>query len=159
MCAVVVKNWMRGVLAVVLGGCWTLAAAEGVQALIDAGNRHWEAGELEQAATSYRSAIEQNPDSVDAHMKLAGLQIARQEYKAGVDTFQQAIGLNPDNANAFIGLAIGYLHMGNHPLAHAALEEALRIDPGKRDRIEPLMQQINARMASDPHGFAAPSGQ
>ncbi len=145
-------------LAVLLGGWWGTASAEEVRAWIDAGNRHWEAGDLDRAAASYRSAIEQDASSVDAHMKLAGLQIARQEYRAGVETFQQAISLNPDNANAFIGMAIGYLHLGDHALAYAALEEALRIEPDKRDRIEPLMQQIEARAPNGPHGFATPRG-
>ena len=156
MYGAVARQWGRLGLAALLGGWWALAAADGVQTLIDAGNRHWEAGDLDQAAASYRSAIEQDSGSVDAHMKLAGLQIAQQEYRAGVETFQQAISLNAENANAFIGMAIGYLHLGSPQLAHAALEEALRIDPGRRERVEPLMQQIQARLASDPHGFAAP---
>ena len=158
MRAAVARRWVYLGLAVALGSWCLLAAAGEVQRLIDAGNRHWEAGELDQAEASYRGAIEQEPRSVDAHMKLAGLHIARQQYKAGVETFQQAIGLNPDNANAFIGMAIGYLHMGDPELAQAALEEALRIDPTKRDRIEPLMRQIEARFPSNPHGFAAPHG-
>ncbi len=154
----VVRQWVCFGLAMALGSWCVLAAAGEVQRLIDTGNRHWEAGELDQAEASYRGALEQDPASVDAHMKLAGLYIARQQYKAGVETFQHAIGLNPDNANAFIGMAIGYLHMGDPELAHAALEEALRIDPDKRGRVEPLMRQIEARLASDPHGLAAPSG-
>ncbi len=61
-------------------------------------------------------------------------------------------------ANAFIGMAIGYLHMGNPELAHAALEEALRLDPEQRGRVEPLMLQIQARLGYVPHGIGAPSG-
>ena len=158
MCVAPLRGWVCVCLAIVLGSWCALAMAGDLQELIVSGNRYWEAGELDQAEASYRRAIEQDPRSVDAHMKLAGLQIARQRYRAGVETFQQAIGLDPDNANAFIGMAIGYLHMGDHQLAYAALEEALRIDPGKRDRVEPLMRQIEARLGDGPHGFTAPPG-
>ncbi len=158
MPAALARRWLGLCLAVALWNACVFAAEGDVQGLIDAGNRHWAAGELEQAAASYQGAIDKDPRSVDAHMKLAGVQIAGQEYRAGVETFQQAISLNPDNANAFIGMAIGYLHMGSPQLAQAALEEAVRIDPGKHDRIAPLMRQIEARTASDPHGFAAPAG-
>ncbi len=154
MRAAVARLWFHIALAMVLVGWCLLAVAGGeAQRSIETGNRYWEAGDLDRAEASYRRAIEQEPGSVDAHMKLAGLYIARQRYKAGVETFQQAIGLNPENANAFIGMAIGYLHMGDHQLAYAALEEALRVDPAKHDRVEPLMRQIEARLANDPHGF------
>ncbi len=143
-------------LAVLLGPCSVVAAEGDAQPLIEAGNRHWEAGELDLAMVSYQDAIEREPRSVDAHMKLAGLLVARQEYRAAVETFQQAISIDPDNANAFIGMAIGYLHLGDHPLAHAALEEALRIDPEKRGRVGPLMRQIEARLATEAHGLGAP---
>ncbi len=134
---------------------FTAAAGEDLS-LIEQGNREWAAGALDQAAASYRAAIGRDPKHVDAYMKLAGLHMARQEYRAGVETFQKAIGLDPNNANAFIGLAIGYLHMGNPALAQAALEEAVRIDPGKRATLEPLMARIQSgtshpRVIDSPH--------
>jgi hypothetical protein len=39
---------------------------------------------------------------------------------------KEAIALDANNANAFVGMAIAYLHSGRHPLARAALEEAKR---------------------------------
>ena len=148
----IVRRLVRGcaVLLLALGSWPCLVVAGEVQSLIEKGNQHWQAGELDQAVVSYQGAVEQDPRSVDARMKLAGLYIARQQYRAGVETFQRAIGIKPDNANAFIGMAIGYLHMGDPQLAYAALVEALGIDPDKRDRVEPLMQQIEARLASRP---------
>jgi len=119
------------------------AAGENLS-LIEQGNRQWAAGDLDQAAASYQTAIGMDPKAVDAYMKLAGLHIARQEYRAGVETFQKAIGADPNNANAFIGLAIGYLHLGSPALAEAALDEAVRIDPGRRATLEPLMARIQS---------------
>ncbi len=150
------QAWVCIALVFSLGGWYAHAAADEAQRLIDAGNQHWQSGELDQAAASYKSGIEKDPGSVDAHMKLAGLYIARQEYRAGVETFQQAIGISPDNANAFIGMAIGYLHMGDPELAHAALDEAVRIDPESRERVEPLMAHIEAKLRDRAHGFAVP---
>lgn len=124
-----------------------LTAAGENLSLIEQGNRQWAAGDLDQAAASYQAAIGMDPKAVDAYMKLAGLHIARQEYRAGVETFQKAIGADPNNANAFIGLAIGYLHLGNPVLAQAALDEAVRIDPGRRATLEPLMARIQSGMS------------
>ena len=146
-------------LALALASSYAIAAAEDVQRLIDAGNEHWQAGQLDQAQASYMSALEKEPRSVDAHMKLAGMYIARQQYRAAVETFQQAIGIKPDNADAFIGMAIGYLHLGDPALAYAALEEAARIDPKKRDRVEALMAHIDARSRQGAHGFTVPPGE
>ena len=90
MRAAVARLWFHIALAMVLVGWCLLAVAGGeAQRSIETGNRYWEAGDLDRAEASYRRAMEQEPGSVDAHMKLAGLYIARQRYKAGVETYSR----------------------------------------------------------------------
>ncbi len=125
--------------------CGTAAASDAA-ALVEQGNRLWEEGRLDEALARYEAAGEADPGSVDARMKSAGVLYARQEYREGVKRFQEAISIDPDNANAFIGMAIGYLHMGDDGPAYAALQEAVRLDPGKYERVKPLMERIEARV-------------
>ena len=122
------------------------AMASEAEALVEEGNRLWQQGQLDRAFARYEAAGKADPESVDARMKSAGVLYAKQAYREGVQRFQQAISIDPQNANAYIGMAIGYLHMGQDGPAYAALEEAVRLDPGKYDRVQPLMARIEARV-------------
>ena len=79
------------------------------------------------------------------------MQLLRQEYRAGVENFQRAIALDPDNADAFIGMALAYLHMGQYGLARASLQEAQRIAPAKREEIEKVLAWIDQRSPASSH--------
>jgi tetratricopeptide (TPR) repeat protein len=144
--------WAQCLLLAVLLTVGGSAAASDVHALVAQGNDYWAQGDLDRALEIYRQAVEQDERSVDARMKLGGLHVARQEYRAGAQAFQSAIGLDPENANAFIGLAIAYLHLGQSGAAHAALEESLRLDPSRSEQVAPLMQRLEAGMAHPARG-------
>ena len=62
-----------------------------------------------------------------------------------IDQFQQAIGLDADNASAFIGMGIAYLHSDRLSAAKAALGEARRLDPDKAPQIDDLISRIDQR--------------
>jgi cytochrome c-type biogenesis protein CcmH/NrfG len=130
--------------------CWTGLRASDVDALLEQGARQTAAGEIDAALASYRSAVAQDPGSPRANMKLAGLELVKQRYRASVEHFQTVIGLEPDNANAFVGMAVAYLHLGDYGLARAALMEAERLDPQKQDDIACVLQWIDMR-AAGPH--------
>jgi tetratricopeptide (TPR) repeat protein len=134
------------VVALVLASLCGVALASDAAALIEEGNRLWTQGQLDEALQRYQAASEADPKSVDAYIKSAGVLYAKQEYRAGVVQFQKAIGIDPKNANAFIGIAIGYLHTGQDGPAYAALEEAVRLDPSKYERVRPLMERIEGRV-------------
>ena len=125
--------------AVAAGG---LAQTATASSLIEQGNEHWTAGRFANAQQSYEQAIERDPRSVDAHMKLAGLLLAQQRFAAGAKAFQRAIALDPNNDKAFVGLAIAYLHGGERELSQAALREALRINPGRAEQLRPILERL-----------------
>jgi len=124
----------------------TSVAAPTAQEAIEAGNAQWTAGDLDAALASYQQAAASDESSVDARLKLAGLRMARQEYRAAVDAFQEAAGIDPSDAKPFIGMGIAYLHLGQDSLAHAALTEAIRLEPDRRDQIQPLLTRIETRL-------------
>ncbi|MGD2084061.1 MAG: tetratricopeptide repeat protein [Chromatiales bacterium] len=103
-------------------------------------------GKLEAAGERLSGALEEDPDSALLHLRLGGVQLLRQHHSDAVESFQTAIGLGAEGAPAFIGLGIAYLHMGRYGSATAALEEAARLDPGKRSDIEALLSSLDSRL-------------
>lgn len=109
------------------------------------GDEHWKAGRLEAAEASFLAAAGHDAGDLEARMKLAGLRLSQQRYTDAIPVYQEAIGIDGHNDRAFIGLAISYLHLHNLALAEAALEEALRINPARREDLAPLMDAIGGR--------------
>lgn len=106
------------------------------------GDEQWAANKLDLAMKSYLSAEEADPKSVEVLMKKAGLQIMTLHYSDAIETYQRAVGLDPKNAKAFIGMGICYLHVGGNTLAKAAFEEAIKIEPERKAQLEPALAKI-----------------
>ena len=53
--------------------------------------------------------------------------------------------LDASNADAFVGMAVAYLHGRDYPLARASLEEAKRLDPGRQAKLDALIAYIDQR--------------
>jgi Flp pilus assembly protein TadD len=72
--------------------------------------------------------------------------LLKQEYAEAIRSFQIAIGLDAeDNAEAFIGLGIAYLHLGQYGAARAALTEARRLKPESGSDIDQLLAWLDGR--------------
>ena len=140
--------WLAGWLALFF--ILPLAAA-GTQNLMEEGQRQLDAGELDQAMLTFQQFVAQNPDSALGYTRLGGVQLLRQDYRAGIESFQRAIALDQDNADAFVGMALAYLHLGQHALARASLQEAQRIAPAKREEIEKVLAWIDQRSPVSSH--------
>jgi tetratricopeptide (TPR) repeat protein len=126
----------------------TLHVAAGEEeSLVAQGERLLKEGAIPEAVETLRRAVQADPRSSLAYTRLGGAQVLNQDYAAGIESFKQAIGLDPNNADAFIGMAIAYIHGGRYPLARAALLEAERIDPAKKADIDELVAWIDRRMA------------
>jgi cytochrome c-type biogenesis protein CcmH/NrfG len=65
-----------------------------------------------------------------------------QRYDLAIDQFQQAAAIDANNAGAFIGLGVAYLHQGRAGPAKAALTEARRLAPDKAADIDRLIDSI-----------------
>ena len=122
-----------------------LLAENDTQALIQQGYAQTQAGQLDAALQTLQEALSRDPDSSLVHTRLGGVRLLRQEYRTGIEDFQRAIMLDQNNAAAFIGMAVAYLHMGQHSLAQAALNEAAKLDPSKQAEIDKVMAWIEQR--------------
>lgn len=125
-----------------LGTAWA-ESPSGSAELISKADKLLEQGKLESAQKGYETAIKADPRSVDAHMKLAGVQIAQNNFGAAIMTYKDTIGLDPTNSKAFIGLGIAYLHSGDKSLTRAALQEALRLEPSRKAQLAPIMAMLD----------------
>jgi tetratricopeptide (TPR) repeat protein len=120
-----------------------IAQAEDMStSLISKGGDMWATGNLDVAQKDFEQAVSLDPRSVAAHMKLAGLQLTRNDFSGSINTYQRVIGLDPKNALAWIGLGISYLHTGKNELSLAAFDEAVRIDPKRKEQLDSVMSKL-----------------
>ncbi|QEP41901.1 tetratricopeptide repeat protein [Ectothiorhodospiraceae bacterium BW-2] len=75
----------------------------------------------------------------------ANQQLLNQHYQQAVQSYQSAIRQGEEPGRAFIGMAIAYLHLGQYPLARAALDEARERKPHHSEEIDKLMIWLNGR--------------
>ena len=118
------------------------AVPNGAAALLAQGDQQWQLGQLDAAQKLFETALANEPRSVDAHMKLAGLQLSRQDFKGCIETYQHVIGLDTNNARAWLGLGFSYLHTGKSSLSMAAFNEAIRIDPANKEKLQPVIAKL-----------------
>lgn len=121
------------------------APATEAESLLQQGESQLKEGKIPEALEILKRAVLANPQSSLAHTRLGGAQILSQEYAAGVESFRQAIGLDANNADAFVGMAVAYIHSARYPLARAALQEAKRIDPTKSKDVDELIAWLDQR--------------
>lgn len=120
------------------------AKSEPVNALVALGDQQWKQGKLDEAKKTFKSALTAEPTSIDAHMKLAGLQLSSQDFKGCIQTYQDVISLDSNNGRAWLGLGFSYLHLGKNSLSLAAFNEAIRIDPTKKETLQPVLSKLQA---------------
>ena len=143
-------SWRYGVLTVVvwLGLC--LSGPSWAGPALEAGERASQAGNLDEALAAYRQAVADEPGSALAHTRLGGILLLKQQYAGAIGSFKTAIGLDSDNADAFIGLGIAFLHQGEYGLARAALAEALQRKPSRKQEIDQVLVWLDAREGGAP---------
>lgn len=128
-------------LAVCLPGAANSAPSEAE--LLARGSLSWEQGQIAQARMNFEQAIADHPKSIEPRMKLGGLLLAQHDFGEAIRNYQETIGLDPNNAKAWIGLGFAYLHTQRKDLGRAAFDEAARIDPSRRQQLEKLIAQTD----------------
>ncbi|WPL19198.1 tetratricopeptide repeat protein [Thiorhodovibrio winogradskyi] len=124
------------------------AATESITVMVEQAETQLQRGETEAAIATLKGAITADPSSSLAHTRLGGAYLLNQDYRAAVDQFQQAISADNQNASAFIGLGMAYIHLKQTGPAKAALGEARRLKPSQRADIDALLGQIEQRASA-----------
>ena len=128
--------------AVLTFGCAAWAQGPASNPLLTQGDEQWAAGKLDLAQKDFEKAVTLQPGSVAARMKLGGLQLSRQDFRAATQTYKEAISLDAKNGKAWLGLGFSYLHMERNDLSLAAFNEAIRVEPSYKERLAPVMAKL-----------------
>jgi len=129
----------------------SVPASTEVSGLMARGQQQLDAGELEQAMLTFQQVVDEDPTSSLGYTRLGGVRLLRQEYRAGVESFQRAIALDQQSSDAFVGMALAYLHLGQYRLARESLKQAQLLDPAKTEEIERVMAWIDQRSTASNH--------
>ena len=128
--------------------------------LIAEGKQLWNDNKIDEAKQKFLTAIELDPKSVEARLKLGGLYLSQHDNGLAIEQFQNAIGMDPDNAKVFVVLGIAYVHSGNYTLARNAVNEALSREPDLKEGKDLMawldtktaeQQKAQSNMMSAPH--------
>ena len=134
------------IVAVLLAVFYTAPVmAEDVDNLVEAGNKFWSEGKLEQAESTFREAIELDPGAVLPHARLAGLLLSQHRNDEARIEYQNAIMNDPQDAGLFLALAIVYLHEKSYSNAQAMVDIALELEPDSENALK-LQQYVTSRV-------------
>lgn len=97
--------------------------------LREAGQKHFQAKEYEEAAKCFRQATNIQPGSPESWRALGFALNASGQYSEAVGAFQSSIGLDPNNAEGFFGVGLAYASNADDSRAIHAFDEALKIKP------------------------------
>jgi tetratricopeptide (TPR) repeat protein len=106
-----------------------------------------------EAAAAYRKAVNfSNGEFAPALANLAAVLYRIGEYSESIAAYRRALGLDPDNASAWIYLAEAYQKTGDNTGALQALEKARQIDSAD---VSLVYQQSEIHIAMDEFEAAA----
>lgn len=129
-------------LSALLAGCFCLnalaASAAGAESMAQ-GDQLWAQGRLQDARQAFEQAASESGQPVPALMKLGGVLLSGQDFAAAIATYKKIIGLDGNNARAWMGLGMAYLHTQQKDLSRAAFAEAVRIEPRRKQQLAALI--------------------
>jgi len=117
-----------------------------------AGRAKAASGDIQGALRIYEALSREHPDSAEAFAHLGGMQLLDQRYRDAVQSFQQAISLGDQEARAFIGMGMAYLHLGQLGPARAAFVEAQNRGNAKPEEIDDIIAWIDRQGAQSVPG-------
>ncbi|KAH3683381.1 hypothetical protein WICPIJ_005653 [Wickerhamomyces pijperi] len=77
---------------------------------------------LSEAALAFEAAIQENPNHIEAWLKLGEVQTSNEKEIAGLTALEKCLTLDPTNLSALMTLAISYINEGYDNAAFATLE-------------------------------------
>ncbi len=93
------------------------------------GEQRRAAGDLNGAVAELRTALEQNPESVEVVRVLADVYLQAQRLDVAIRLFRDAVGKRPDDTGARRGLGLALVQAGQLAEAETALRPAVVRDP------------------------------
>ena len=85
--------------------------------------------QLDEALGLAQTAVELDDQESFCHLAIARVRLARREYALALIAYEAALRLNPHNAVAYCGFAMGLAFSGRLEDSLGALDEAIRLSP------------------------------
>jgi peroxin-5 len=86
-----------------------------------------EGGNLSLAALAFESAVQKDPQHVEAWVALGSAQAQNEKETPAIRALEQALKLDPTNLDALMGLAVSYTNEGYDSTAYRTLERWLSV--------------------------------
>jgi tetratricopeptide (TPR) repeat protein len=103
--------------------------AADAQRLIDEGFRFFLSGKVENAAESFRLALQFEPDSADLHHNLAAALAAGNRLDEAVRHFRRSLELRPNSADTLRNYALALSKCGRPEESEAAYRRSIELNP------------------------------
>lgn len=110
-----------------------LAGEIDFQQYLKQGDQALSSGQLNEAFTAFSKAAALQSESEVIQQRLGTINLLKGRYRSSIQHFHKTLGFNEKNIKAFIGLGLAYLHIGQYPLAKAALQDARQYSDSKND--------------------------
>jgi len=95
-------------------------------------------GNLEQAQLHYRRVLQDEPDNVEAHHRLAVIADKGKQFDEADRHYRAALRVQPSDANLLSDMGYSQWLQGKYAEAERTLQEALRVEPGHERAINNL---------------------
>ncbi len=95
-----------------------------------------DSGDLDGARADFAQAAQANPDSPEAYFMLGYVQFAQEDYAGAVRSFERAVSLREDWAEARWNLALAYVRLGQYQDAARHLQVYLSLAGSDANRRE-----------------------
>lgn len=127
---------MKQVLIVILSVLSFSLWAQGERKYVREGNDAYYDGKPDKAIESYQKALEEAPESPEAHFNLGNAYYKQKDYEKATASYQTAAGLFKDDkqkAEALHNIGNSYFDQEKFKEAKEAYQQALRLNPNDND--------------------------
>ncbi|HEY84067.1 MAG TPA: tetratricopeptide repeat protein [Chloroflexi bacterium] len=109
------------------------------EALFEMGNDYYKSGNLDEAISAYKKAVEQKADYDAAWANLGAAYYAQQNLEAAEEAYLKAIALSPDDADVVYNLGAIYL------------QQSLASGAPDQEKVTEALEQINRAVTLNPN--------
>lgn len=100
---------------------------------------YFEADRVAEGAVEIEAVVKDEPDNVDALLRLAALRLEQQRVDEAITMMQHALEVDPNNVDGRYNLGFAYASMQRYPEAIAQWEAGLAINPAHVDSLRNLL--------------------
>ena len=125
--------------------CWLDEAGPDARRTMDNGVEAMNAGDLTEAAQTFKTLLAEHPDWAEAANKLATVLYLQGRPEESIRYCHRVVALKPDHFGAWNGLAICAIQTEDWTLALQAVEESLRLQPNSPSNRQ-LLQLVRSRL-------------